>query len=62
MADELVGIAFRNWGPRFVIRGVDLGDVMRLAGSIREWDDSQIRRCDHKLVARYAIVTPGPGS
>jgi 2,6-dihydroxypseudooxynicotine hydrolase len=39
MADERVATAFRNWGPRFVIRGVDYGDVVRLSRSILEWDD-----------------------
>lgn len=39
MADERVSLAFRNWGPRFVVRGVDYGDVVRLSGSIQRWED-----------------------
>jgi dienelactone hydrolase len=39
MADERVAVALRNWGPRFVVRGVDHGDVVRLSESIQEWDD-----------------------
>ncbi|HEY7200877.1 MAG TPA: alpha/beta fold hydrolase [Candidatus Dormibacteraeota bacterium] len=39
MADERVATAFRNWGPRFVVRGVDYGDVVRLTGSIGRWED-----------------------
>ena len=39
MTDEAVALAFRNWGPRFVVRGVDYGDVLRLAESIGGWDD-----------------------
>ena len=38
MADETVTLAFRNWGPRFVVRGVDYGDVLRLAETIGGWD------------------------
>ncbi len=37
-ADERVGIAFRNC-PRFVVRGVDYGDVIRLSHSVLESDD-----------------------
>lgn len=37
--DERVEAALRNWGSRFVARGVDHGDVQRLAGSIMSWDD-----------------------
>jgi dienelactone hydrolase len=37
--DERVAIALRNWGPRFVVRGVDYGDVVRLSRSIQRWDD-----------------------
>ncbi len=36
---EAVQLAFANWGPRFVVRGVDYGDVLRLAESIRSWDE-----------------------
>jgi 2,6-dihydroxypseudooxynicotine hydrolase len=39
VADERVVVALRNWGPRFVVRGVDYGDLLRLADSIRAWDD-----------------------
>lgn len=39
MADERVAIALRNWGARFVVRGVDYGDVVRLSQSVREWGD-----------------------
>jgi len=39
MADELVATAFRNWSARFVIRGVDYGDVIRLSRTILTWDD-----------------------
>jgi pimeloyl-ACP methyl ester carboxylesterase len=39
MVDERVQVAMRNWGPRFVARGVDHGDVSRLAASIESWDD-----------------------
>jgi dienelactone hydrolase len=39
VADERVQVALRNWGPRFVARGVDHGDVQRLAASIESWDD-----------------------
>jgi dienelactone hydrolase len=39
MADDQVALAFRNWGPRFVVRGVDYGDVLRLSESIQSWED-----------------------
>ena len=39
MADELVRTAMQNWGPRFVVRGVDYGDVLRLRNAIEAWED-----------------------
>jgi dipeptidyl aminopeptidase/acylaminoacyl peptidase len=39
MADERVALALASWGPRFVVRGVDYGDVLRLSRRIQEWDD-----------------------
>ena len=39
MADERVQVALGSWGPRFVARGVDYGDVLRLAAAIESWDD-----------------------
>jgi len=39
MADERVRTAMRNWGPRFVVRGVDYGDVLRLTDAIEAWED-----------------------
>src|SRR5262249_13297641 len=39
MADERVRTAMRNWGPRFVGRGVDYGDVLRLTDAIGAWED-----------------------
>ena len=39
MVDELVTMAFRNWSARFVVRGVDYGDVVRLSHTIVRWDD-----------------------
>lgn len=29
----------QNWGPRFVVRGVDYGDVLRLRNAIEAWED-----------------------
>lgn len=37
MTVDPVGLAFANWGPRFVVRGVDHGDVLRLSDSIGSW-------------------------
>jgi dipeptidyl aminopeptidase/acylaminoacyl peptidase len=45
-ADERVRTALRNWGPRFLARGVDHGDVERLAASIASWDDWLPRWCE----------------
>ena len=39
MADGLVATAFRNWSARFVVRGVDYGDVVRLSQTVLRWDD-----------------------
>ena len=39
MADERVQLAMRNWAPRFVVRGVDYGDVLRLTDAIEAWED-----------------------
>jgi len=39
MADDSVVLAFRHWGPRFGVRGVDYGDVLRLAEAIGGWHE-----------------------
>src|SRR5437660_470673 len=55
--DERVAIALRNWLPRFVIRGVDYGDVVRLAESIRTWEDVYLARG----MATLSLDGPGQG-
>jgi len=37
MADPLVAAAVANWGPRFVLRGVDFNDFLATTGRIESW-------------------------
>ena len=46
MVDPTVRIAFQNWEARFVVRGVDYGDVVRLSESIGSWAQWLPRWCE----------------
>jgi 2,6-dihydroxypseudooxynicotine hydrolase len=46
MAERAVRLAFENWEARFVVRGVDYGDVVRLSHSIESWGEWLPRWCE----------------